>query len=236
VQRSPPIRAESALLDRIVRWAESEDRVRAALLTGSRANGAARVDALSDYDVALLVEDPDALRCDLGWLEDIGTVVVRQVPEPPPWADAMQTVLVFFAGGLAGATKVDFALMPISEIERHVRAGTLPDNLDVGWQLLLDKDGVAEGLAAPTHFAHRVRKPSAAAFAWLAESFFFEATYVAKNLWRDEVWPAKHSLETVMKQEMLRRMLEWLVASGREWDYRPDKLGRGLEPDLPARL
>lgn len=222
---------ERELLARIVRWAAREERVRAVALTSSRVSAVAPVDALSDYDVALVVGDAGPFLRDRRWLEEFGEVLARQAPDAAG-TGAWRGLLVLYAGGFAGATKVDFTLTTPASLAAHREAGTLPDNLDVGYRVLLDKDDVTAGLAAPTYRAHVAVKPTAEAFRTLVEDFFFEATYVAKNLWRGEIWPAKHSLEAVMKQEMLRRMLEWRVSAEHGWAYRPGKLGRGLREAL----
>ena len=45
------------MLDTIAEWAWARDAIRAVLLTSTRAIQHGRVDALSDYDVILVVED-----------------------------------------------------------------------------------------------------------------------------------------------------------------------------------
>jgi hypothetical protein len=67
---------EQDVLDRLVRWEESRDAVRALLLFSSRADPAAPVDAFSDYDVLTVVTDIRPFPADAGWLEDFGRVLV----------------------------------------------------------------------------------------------------------------------------------------------------------------
>lgn len=63
----------------------------------------------------------------------------------------------------------------------------------------------------------------------LVEEFFHEATYVVKNLWRDELLPAKYSLDNVMKLHYLSQALEWRVEIDHNWNLRTGVLGRGLK-------
>jgi hypothetical protein len=53
---------------RLVRWADGRNSVRAMLLTSTRAHPSAPVNALSDYDVMLVVEDVRKFFEDRSWL------------------------------------------------------------------------------------------------------------------------------------------------------------------------
>ncbi len=66
----------------------------------------------------------------------------------------------------------------------------------------------------------------------MVEEFWWETSYVAKNLWRDELLPAKYSFEVVMKLELLRRVLEWRVETDHDWSLRPGVLGKVLKKRL----
>jgi len=56
-----------------------------------------------------------------------------------------------------------------------------------------------------------------------------ESTYVAKHLKRDDLMPAKFSLDHVMKQGSLRTMLEWRIEIDHQWSLRPGASGKGLK-------
>lgn len=65
-QRYDELRALEA---RAIRWATHRTDVAAVVLVGSFARNAARLD--SDVDLILLVEDPEQLNTDTGWLADL---------------------------------------------------------------------------------------------------------------------------------------------------------------------
>ncbi|HEU5347674.1 MAG TPA: aminoglycoside 6-adenylyltransferase, partial [Ktedonobacterales bacterium] len=79
-------------------------------------------------------------------------------------------------------------------------------------------------------------KPTNEEYQALVEEFWWETTYVAKCLWRDELTFAKYNLEVTMKFEMLFRMLEWRIELDRDWSWKPGLLGRGLKRTLPPDL
>ena len=65
------------IINKLMRWAEQRDSIRAILLTSTRAVPNAQVDDLSDYDVILVVEDIHPFFEDRKWLEDFGEVLVE---------------------------------------------------------------------------------------------------------------------------------------------------------------
>jgi aminoglycoside 6-adenylyltransferase len=99
---------------------------------------------------------------------------------------------------------------------------------------LLDKDGLTAGLPAPTYRAYIPQPPSEAVYQALVQEFWWETTYVARNLWCDELYFAKYSLDTGIRFECLQRVLEWYVESQHGWSIRPGVCGKGLKRLLDA--
>lgn len=219
---------EAAVLARIVGWAGAQEAVRAVVLTSTRARPDAAVDALSDYDVILYATDPTPFLSGRSWPADLGPVLVQMPPAGAAWE--YPTRLVLYEDG----TKIDFTIQDLAAL--RAAAESLPGELDAGYRVLLDKDGLAAALPGPTGSAYVLKPPTQADFTAVIEEFWFETSYVAKNLWRRELLPAKYSLECVSKQALLRRMLEWRVALDHDWTYRPGVEGRRLQDHLPPDL
>jgi aminoglycoside 6-adenylyltransferase len=112
--------------------------------------------------------------------------------------------------------------------------------LDWGYRVLLDKDGLAAALPAPTRTAYIPSRPTEREYQALVEEFWWETTYAAKHLWRDELILLKYNLEVVMKYELLLPMLEWRLELDHDWKWKPGMCGRGLKrallPDLWSAL
>jgi aminoglycoside 6-adenylyltransferase len=68
------------------------------------------------------------------------------------------------------------------------------------------------------------------------EEFWWDVTYVAKSLWRGELFFAKFMLDHDAEFVALRRLLEWRIEIDNDWSLRPGAYGRGLERLLPADL
>lgn len=219
----------------LVRWAESKNPVRAMLLTSTRANPRATVDVLSDYDVALVVEDIRPFFEDRSWIGDFGEVLVAHwdpiFPESDHGIEQTGNVIQY-ADGL----KIDFRLWPVALARRISVASVLPDELDAGYAVLLDKDGLLDEMPPPSHEAYVPDRPTEEAYLTVVNDFFGDAPYVAKGLWRDELLPAKWSLDFVMKHNYLRRMLEWRMERDHDWSAPTGNLGKGLKKHLPSAI
>ena len=198
------------------------------LLTSTRASAHANTDQFSDYDVILYVADTTPFAKDSEWLAGFGRVLVRFQDEGQDHGLRHYARLVIYEDG----TKIDFTIAPVEQLDRIAHAGTLPDALDVGYRVLLDKDGKAANLRQPTYAAHIPRRPTQQEFLAVVEEFWWETTYVARNLRRDELLPAKYSLEVVMKLDLLRRVLEWRIETEHDWSLKPGVLGKGFKKHL----
>jgi aminoglycoside 6-adenylyltransferase len=217
--------SDAAVLDRLTRWAKQHAFVRALVLESSRANEQATLDAFSDYDVLLVVSDVRPFVDDDTWLGDFGPPLVtfRDTKQVEGFETYARLVLY------AAHTKIDYLIWPVSLVQQVVERKALPDVLDWGYRVLLDKDGLTTGLAAPTRTAYIPPRPTEREYYALVEEFWWETIYVAKNLWRDEVLHAKYNLDVVMRHELLLQMLEWRVEVDREWTWKPGIVGRGLK-------
>lgn len=217
----------------LTRWVGRKELVRAALLTSTRANPHAPVDALSDYDVVLVVEDIRPLFEDRSWLGDFGEVLVAYWDpiHPHPDHDIEHTGnTVQYADGL----RMDFRLWPVALARRVAEGPRLPDDLDVGYAVLIDKDRLFDGMRPPTYTAYVPSRPDEQTYLTAVSDFFSVAPDVAKCLWRDELLPAKWCLEYDMKHVCLRPMLEWRMERDHGWSAPTGSLGKGLKKRLPS--
>ena len=225
--------AEDPVIRRMVEWAEAHASVRVVLLTSARTRPDAPVDLFSDYDVILAVTDVHSFFEDRSWLGDFGPVlVVYRDPLKRYYGEEKFAYITQYENGL----KIDFTLLPVEILRRIVADPVLPPDLDVGYAVLLDKDGLTAGLQPPTYRAYILAPPDEGTYQTLIEEFFHEATYVAKQLWRDELLPAKYNLDQVMKQVYLRQMLEWRIEIDHDWSIKPGAYGKRLRKRLDPGL
>src|SRR5512141_74724 len=142
---------EGPVIERLIQWAENHAPVRAMLLTSTRAIPNASTDAFSDYDVILALRDVQPFYADRGWVEAFGRVLVL-------YRDPLRTHYGFPAAAYItqyeDGLKIDFSLWQVDALRRIVAEPQLPDELDAGYRVLLDKDGLTEGRKPPTYAAY----------------------------------------------------------------------------------
>lgn len=223
---------EADVLERLIAWGEEHPSIRALILTSSRARADASVDLLSDYDVIVAVTDASAFISNDDWVLAYGEPLAR-------WGDRheLYELTTSFLGVVyADGIKVDYTIWPDALLERVAEAESLPEELDVGYRVLLDKDGRASDWRAPTYRAHIPAPPTEAEYRAIIEEFWWDTSYVAKALWRGEVVFAKFALDYDAKLVALRRVLEWRIELDHDWSLLPGAYGRGLERLLPADI
>jgi aminoglycoside 6-adenylyltransferase len=230
---------QDEVLARLREWTGCQDAVRAMLLTSTRAVPQATVDSMSDYDVILAVRDIVPFHTDRTWLQAFGEVVVGYWDpiHPAEGCGILQFGNVIqYVDGL----KIDFTLWPVELLRRIVGEPKLPAELDAGYLVLLDKDGLTNGMRPPTFTGYIPTRPTAEVYQRTIDDFFSDVPYVAKCLWRGELLPLKWCLDYDMKHLFLRQMLEWHMECEHDWSVAPGALGKGLKkwlrPELWAEL
>ena len=227
----------SNVVEQLTSWADSQELIRAVVLTSSRAIPNAPLDLFSDYDVILIMRSIHPFYADRTWLEVFGPVLaVYRDPMIPDDGLERSAYVVQYENGL----KIDFSLWPVELLQRVAEQAQVPAEFDAGYQVLLDKDGLTNHLKPPTYSAYIPALPTEQNYLDLIEGFFLDTTYVAKCLWRDDLMAAKHILDNSLKQEHLRPMFEWHVEIDHQWSLKPGPYGRRLKqylrPDLWTEL
>jgi aminoglycoside 6-adenylyltransferase len=220
------------VLEKMVAWGKAQPWVRAMILSSSLARPGGPVDLFSDYDLILAVTDVERFGTDFSWMADYGASMVE-------WGDKGELCglpTYFRSAVYEDYVKIDYTVWPVELLDRIAAAAELPEELDEGYRVLLDKDGQTAGWKPPTHRAFIPAKPTEAEYLAVVEEFWWITTYVAKSLWRDELVFTKFCLDYDIKLGVMRRMLEWRMECDHDWSVRPGVFGRGLKRLLPADI
>ncbi len=221
------MRTEQEMFDLILETAKCEERIRAVVMNGSRANPNAPRDPFQDFDIVYIVTDVEPFRHNLEWIQRFGEMMILQMPEemqdPPPDNGGFFSYLMQFMDG----NRIDLGIYPLEEgIERA------KDSLTV---LLLDKDGLLEPLPPASESDYLPKPPTAKAFADCCNEFWWCSPYVAKGLWREEILYARTMLDLYVREQLMK-MLAWYIGMQTHFSRNPGKLGKYfkqyLEPEL----
>lgn len=88
--------------------------------------------------------------------------------------------------------RINFRIHSLVKFKQYVSQPELPKHLDAGYLILLDKKGITTELKAPAYKAFNIRKPTPEEFLATVTDFWWDSIYVAKSLWRDELFYAKY--------------------------------------------
>lgn len=217
------MRTEREVLSQFDEWAQGNELVRAAVLTGSRVDPKRQTDFLSDYDIALYVADRCPFQKDDAWLRVFGSIMVRWPLKPRSTFDEKWlTRLILFKDGV----RIDFQITDVKHID--------PNAYDNGYRVLIDKDALTANLNQPTFSEYIIRKPSRQEYETLVHEFWWDATYVPKYLWRDELPFAKYMFDKVVRYSYLQRLLEWYIGQQHGWTVSTGLYGKCFKRYLDA--
>ena len=194
------MRTQDDILKLVLNFAEEDDRVRAAMMNGSRANPNILKDPLQDYDIVYFVTNVDEFRRNDRIPAYFGAIMILQLPEemedPSPQGGDLYIYLMQFKDG----TRIDLGIVPVSKANDH-----LDDSLTV---VLMDKDGALREIPPPSDADYLTHPPTRKQFEDCCNEFWWLNPYVAKAVWRDQLPLAKHVMECLLRAQLLK-MLGW---------------------------
>ena len=221
------MRSEQEIYDLIVNTAQNDDRIRAVIMNGSRADPNAARDIFQDFDIVYIVTDVSSFKHDPNWIKRFGELMIMQTPDdmldPPPSDDDSFAYLMQFTDG----NRIDLTLYPIAKLNELRK-----DSLSL---LLLDKDGIIEPFAPSNDNDYLPKPPTSKEYADCCNEFWWVCTYVAKGLWREEITYAKSMFDQILREQLMK-MLIWHIGVKTQFLRNPGKYGKYfkqyLEPEL----
>lgn len=225
------MRSEQEMLALIVNIAKSDDRIRAVIMNGSRANPNAPRDIFQDFDIVYLVTNVASFKHDYNWLKRFGEIMIMQLPEdmqdPPPQNIGGFTYLMQFADG----NRIDLGINPAEKLNECIK-----DSLSL---VLLDKDNIIPRPAPPSESDYLPRPPTSKQFSDCCNEFWWVCPYAAKGLWREQITYAKYMFDQVIRKELMK-MITWYIGVKTQFLINPGRFGKHLrkylEPELWAML
>jgi aminoglycoside 6-adenylyltransferase len=212
------------MTDLILSVANADERIRAVILCGSRANPLAPRDKYMDYDIVYLVDDVVPFFDNPAWITaQFGKPLIVQMPETMryPEGDGNFNYLALFGDG----NRIDLSFVK----------GTYPDDGEP-CVVLLDKDGRARNIPTRDGAAwHIVEPPSALDFYSCCNEFWWCMNNAAKGIARGELPYVMHMLNDIERVE-LENMLSWYIGVTTDFSISVGKMCKYLKRYLPPEL
>ena len=208
------MRTENEVLTQLIDFANVDDKVRAVILNGSRANPNVEKDIFCDYDVVFSVTDPDYYLRNQAWIQRFGELVIMQQNDDKIGGRNKYFFLMQFKDGV----RIDLSFDPVECITQTIANDSLT-------KVLLDKDKVIKPLPLPNDSIHNVQKPTETEFNKVMNEVWWIQTYIAKGLWRDELPLVRYMYDVIM-QDCIVKLLSWYVGIQHDWKVNVGKCGR----------
>jgi aminoglycoside 6-adenylyltransferase len=206
------MRSEHEMFDLILDTARNDERIRAVILNGSRANLNAPRDIFQDFDIIYIVNDVQPFTNNLEWIKRFGEMMILQMPEENIHPSCFVYLMQFMDGN-----RIDLTLFPLAYLNELPR-----DSLSV---LLLDKDGIMAPFPPPDESSYLPHPPTTKEFLDCCNEFWWVSPYVAKGLWREELPYAKYMLDDLVREQLMR-MLTWYIGVNTGFLLNPGKNGK----------
>jgi aminoglycoside 6-adenylyltransferase len=221
------MRNEHEMMDLILDTAREDERIRAVILNGSRANPNAQRDIFQDYDIVYVVTEMEPFVHNLEWIRRFGELMVLQLPDEMEGEQDNPRTGYAYLMQFADGNRIDLTIYPSALLLEMQR-----DSLSV---LLLDKDGVVEPYPPPSERDYLPRPPTVRQFFNRCNEFWWMSPYVAKALWRDEILYAKQLLDENLREQLMA-CLVWYVGIKTGFAISTGKAGKHFKEYLePAQ-
>lgn len=218
------MRTESEMFELILSVARRDERIRAVILNGSRANPNAPRDDFQDFDVVYFVNNLESFTENHAWIDVFGERAILQMPDLMRLPGDEETsenfrfaYLMLFKDG----NRIDLTLFPVEKIESRF----VFDSLSV---LLLDKDEIFGDFPPAGERDYLIKKPTEKEFQDVCNEFWWVLPYVAKGLARGEIFYAKDALEQIVRR-MFMQIVEWQIGAKENFSVNFGKSGKFLK-------
>lgn len=220
------MRSEQEIMDLILKTARDDERIRAVLLVGSRANPTIIKDKYQDYDITYFVHDIKPFYNNPSWVEThFGKPLIMQMPEAMryPEGDGHFNYMMIYSD----TVRIDLTF----EFRKYV------DNGEPA-AVLLDKDegrGFLPVLSALGDKYWHIKPPDELFYYSCCNNFWWCLNNAAKGIARDELAYVMYMINNVIRIE-LHDMINYYIGTQHSFDLSTGKEGKYFKKYLPAEL
>ncbi|PNT92075.1 aminoglycoside 6-adenylyltransferase [Clostridium thermosuccinogenes] len=220
------MRTEQEVMNLILDVAKADERIRAVLLAGSRANSEVPKDIYQDYDITYFVEDITPFYNNPAWIEErFGKPLIMQMPEAMrnPVGDGNFNYMMIYPDGV----RIDLSFV----FNKYIDDGEPA-------VVLLDKDngrGFLPPRVVPNDKYWHIKPPSPLFFYSCCNNFWWCLNNVAKGIARDELPYVMHMLNVYVRSE-LHDMINYYIGTQYGYNLSTGKNGKYFKKYLSPEL
>jgi len=223
------MRSENEVLALILNVANADERIRAVLLNGSKANPNSKRDIFQDFDIVYMVNEIDTFIRDHSWIDIFGERIILQMPAQMEIEEIKNEPVSFsYLMLFKDRNRIDLTLFPVDKIKDEFEKDSLT-------LLLLDKDNLFSSLPPSGNIDYLIEKPTEKMFRDCCNEFWWVCPYVAKGLWRQEIIYAKDMLENPVRK-MFLKLIEWHIGVETGFSVSFGKSGKNMQAYISPEL
>jgi len=198
------MRSTEDMMQRIHAFIDGDERIRAAILNGSRADEHRRKDAFSDFDLACFVEDFASFLRSMPDMRIFGETLIVHTSNDMLYLPDERAEVYMVQALYPDGHRIDFAFRPLTVLNRHLE--NEPKSVVVS-----DKDNRLNREYYRGNVDFKMKIPSEKMFQSAINTFWWLVPYVVKGLKRREWFYAERHLRLL--RDIALDMLCWEVAS-----------------------
>lgn len=219
------MRTDQEMINLILNYAKSNNKVRAVYMNGSRANPNAIKDKYMDFDIVYIVKEFDSFISNITWINIFGERLILQMPEAmrnPNGSGHFNWQMLFTDGN-----RLDLTLIPFEkqELIKH----------DSSTVILLDKDNILPNFPPASDSDYIIHPPSKLFYDSCCNNFFWCMQNVAKGIVRDE-FPYAIGMYNYIISTELNDMLSWYIGCENNFSVSLGKMGKYFKKHLDSDL
>ncbi|MDW2796901.1 aminoglycoside 6-adenylyltransferase [Clostridium boliviensis] len=177
------------LINNIVAFGNSDDRIAAIILVGSQARKEKSSDEYSDLDLIVITEDTNYFVQSNDWLDKISKYHILFLEKTADGADEKRVLF-------EGALDVDFVIISENDARAAFKSGKKPEILLNDYRVLLDKKEMLADIFSLQQTKESYCFPQEADYVNIVNDFWYHAIWTSKKLLRGELWEAKFCLDS----------------------------------------
>ena len=223
------MRSEEEIYRLILSVAKKDDRIRAVVLNGSRANDKIKKDSFQDFDILFLVNELESFNCNPNWIDVFGERIIFQTPNSMKLYNHdvnLDKEEICYLMLFKDYNRIDLTILKIEH--KYNRKDSLT-------KILLDKDNIYETIPIPNDKDYWVKQPTQKQFDDCCNEFWWVSTYVVKGIRRNELIYASHILDTVVRK-MFMRLIAWNVAAENKFEINLGASNRFIHNYLDSNM
>jgi aminoglycoside 6-adenylyltransferase len=224
------MRTEQEVFELILSVAKADERIRAVMMEGSRANPSVLKDQYQDYDIVYFVRDIEPFYNHPEWVIDkFGEPLIMQMPaamrpKGPGTPNGNFNYMMIFPDGV----RIDL------EFDKYTY---IDDGSHEPGIILLDKDngtGMVPVKASSNEKMWHIKPPTELDYYSCSKDFWWCLNNAAKSIARDELGYVM--LQLHYDRNELHDMIDWFIGSQRGYELSTGKHGNYYRKLLPPEL